>query len=182
MPPILRPCPHPCRRRNCHGCQAGRAVSGSGCHGDSPVVGFDGIGVSDVLGLIVQPAVRFHGVFIRNLSRSVLVPKKKHHERRLAKLTAFITSSHSSSAMLVHTASLANANSLLPACGTLLRSTLFCVDFFFFRNLGIQNNSYFLYVSEIWTRILAFPSWNKFSYQKISFMLMILCCTCIISR
>lgn len=44
----------------------------TGC--DSPVVRFDSVRVSDVLWFVVQPAVRFHCVFIRNLCRRILVP------------------------------------------------------------------------------------------------------------
>lgn len=58
-------------------------VSAGGAHsrptggleaGDSPVVGLDGFGVSDVLGLVVQPAVRLHRILVSNLGWSILVP------------------------------------------------------------------------------------------------------------
>lgn len=43
-------------------------------HGNSPVFRFGSVGITDVLGFIVQPAVWLHGVFVWNLSRSVFVP------------------------------------------------------------------------------------------------------------
>lgn len=41
---------------------------------DSPVVGLDSVRVSNVLRLIVQPALRLHCILVRNLSWSILVP------------------------------------------------------------------------------------------------------------
>lgn len=41
---------------------------------DSPVLRSDSTGVSNVLGLFIQPAVRLHRSFIWNLSRSIFIP------------------------------------------------------------------------------------------------------------
>lgn len=75
------PTPHPCLRpwEEDRGGQVfskwdvSQPMRGLGA-ADSPVVGLDSIRVSNVLGLIVQPAVRLHRILVRNLSWSVLIP------------------------------------------------------------------------------------------------------------
>lgn len=50
---------------------------------NSPVFRFDSVGVSDVLWLVVQPAVWFHCIFICYLSRSVLIPANTQKNKLL---------------------------------------------------------------------------------------------------
>lgn len=50
-----------------------------------PVLRFNSIRVTDVLGLVVQPAVRFHCIFIGDLGRSILIPEREIQNQKKKK-------------------------------------------------------------------------------------------------
>jgi len=87
-----------------------------------PVLWLEGIGVADVLRLIVQPAVRFHSVFISDLSGSIFIPESQTHQtmRKWTTSDDFNPqyNTHSDTHTHTHTLSVSHQSSGLTASGS----------------------------------------------------------------